>query len=72
MKKVKTKIIYLIFFIFLNNNYLHAHNSVNGGCENHCNKKIKSLNIKNKSREIIDQTERGDFNSCLNTSLCRG
>ena len=71
MKKVKIKILYLIFFVFINNP-IKAHNSVNGGCQTHCKKEINNLNIKNKKVKIIKQIQDFDFNSCLKKSLCRG
>ena len=64
---------YLIFFILITNtHFLQAHNSLNGGCKNHCKKsvtpitKVKDLDNINVNNQIEDNY------SCLTKSLCRG
>ena len=76
MKLKITQIFNLVFFILItNNNFLLAHDSFNGGCNNHCEKSFdlntlkKNKKIK-KSNYIKDQIE--DNFSCLSKSLCRG
>ena len=66
--------IYKIIFLFLltNNSSLYAHNLFNGGCKEHCEKKVKVINNKNKLKNIDDQINIESNNSCLNKSLCRG
>ena len=72
--------IYKIIFLFLLTNIsnLYAHNLFNGGCKEHCEQKVKAINIEEKlSNEKKlnnknDQTNIESKNSCLNKSLCRG
>ena len=63
----------LIFFILITNTqFLQAHNSLNGGCKNHCKEsvtpitKVKELDNTNVKNQIEDKY------SCLTKSLCRG
>ena len=63
----------LIFLLLITNiKFSHAHNSLNGGCKNHCKesvtpitkvKELDNINVKNKIE---------DNYSCLTKSLCRG
>ena len=66
--------IYKIIFLLLlfNSSNLHAHNLFNGGCKEHCGQKAKVINNKNKLKNIDDQINIENKNSCLNKSLCRG
>ena len=64
------KIVFLLFLI--NIPYLDAHNLVNGGCKEHCGKKVKAINNENKLNKKNDQMNIESKNSCLNKSLCRG
>ena len=66
--------IYKIIFLLLLTNIssLYAHNLFNGGCKEHCGKKVKVINKKNKLKNINDQINIESKNSCLNKSLCRG
>ena len=64
------KIIFLLFVI--NTSYLNAHNLINGGCKEHCAKKVKAINNENKLNNLKDQMDIESKNSCLNKSLCRG
>jgi len=66
--------IYKIIFLLLltNNSNLYAHNIVNGGCKVHCEHKVKSINNKNKFKNIDHEINYEIENSCLNKSLCRG
>ena len=63
----------LIFFILITNTqFSQAHNSLNGGCQDHCKEsftpitKVKELDNSNVKNQIEDNY------SCLNKSLCRG
>ena len=63
----------LIFLLLITNTeFLQAHNSLNGGCKNHCKEsftpitKVKELNNINVKNQIEDNY------SCLTKSLCRG
>ncbi len=64
------KIIFLLFLI--NTSNLYAHNLINGGCKEHCGKKVKVIKNKNKLNNFKDQMDIESKNSCLNKSLCRG
>jgi len=64
------KIVFLLLLINIPN--LDAHNLVNGGCKEHCGRKVKVINIKNKLKNFDDQINIETKNSCLNKSLCRG
>ncbi|ABO17763.1 hypothetical protein [Prochlorococcus marinus] len=64
------KIILLLLLTNISN--LHAHNLFNGGCKEHCGQKVKVISNKNKLKNIDDQLNIENKNSCLNKSLCRG
>ena len=66
--------IYKIIFLLLltNSSSLYAHNLLNGGCKGHCGQKVKVISNKNKLKNIDDQINIENKNSCLNKSLCRG
>ena len=64
------KIIFLLLFMNISN--LSAHNIFNGGCKEHCGQRVKVINNKNKLKNIDDQINIENKNSCLNKSLCRG
>ncbi len=66
--------IYKIIFLLLltNSSSLYAHNSFNGGCEEHCGQKVKVISKINELKNIDDQINIESKNSCLNKSLCRG
>ena len=66
--------IYKIIFLLLitNSSNLYAHNLFNGGCQEHCEQKVKAINNKNNLKNIDDQINIESKNSCLNKSLCRG
>ena len=66
--------IYKITFVLLLTNItnLYAHNLFNGGCKEHCGRKVKVKINKNKLKNIDDQIKIERKNSCLNKSLCRG
>ena len=76
ISKMKTYFcqVYKIIFIFLllDISNLYAHNSLNGGCKEHCKQKVKVINNKNKLKNIEDRIYIESKNSCLNKSLCRG
>ena len=64
------KIILLLLLSNISN--LYAHNLFNGGCKEHCERKVKVTSSKNKLKNIDDQINIERQNSCLNKSLCRG
>ena len=64
------KVIFLLFLTNISN--LYAHNLLNGGCKDHCEKNVKVINYENKLNNLNDQINIDSKNSCLNKSLCRG
>ena len=66
--------IYKIIFLLLltNSSSLYAHNLFNGGCKEHCGQKVIVKSNKNNVKNIDDQINIENKNSCLNKSLCRG
>ena len=63
----------LILIIFLTNtHFLEAHDSFNGGCENHCRESTKPLIMNKELNNIINKNQVEDNDSCLSKSLCRG
>ena len=73
MKFYFNQIYKIIFLLLLTNSpNLYSHNLFNGGCKEHCGKKVKVINNKNKLKNIDDQINIESKNSCLNKSLCRG
>ena len=64
------KIILLLLLTNISN--LYAHNSFNGGCKEHCGRKVKVISNKNELKNIYYQINIESKNSCLNKSLCRG
>ena len=73
--RLKLKIFISIIIVFFSFEILKikAHNTINGGCKDHCsniiNKKSNNRKIKvfKKNKKLIREE-----NSCLNNSLCRG
>ena len=73
MKSYFYQIYKIIFLLILTNiSHLYAHNLINGGCKEHCEQKIKSINNEKKLKNLDDQINIESKNSCLNKSLCRG
>ena len=72
MKSKIRKLIYPCFFILITNTqFSQAHNSLNGGCKNHCEESSLRNNLE-KNFENINNNKIEDNYSCLNKSLCRG
>ncbi len=73
MKSYFYQIYKIIFLLLLTNiSNLYAHNLFNGGCKEHCVKKVKAINNEKKLNNKNDQMNIESINSCLNKSLCRG
>ena len=64
------KIIFLLLLTNISN--LYAHNLINGGCKEQFGQKVKVISNKNKLKNIDEQINIENKNSCLNKSLCRG
>ena len=63
----------LFFFILITNTqFSQAHNSLNGGCNNHCKESVIPITIENDLNIINEENRTQDNYSCLNRSLCRG
>ncbi|WP_245156205.1 hypothetical protein [Prochlorococcus marinus] len=73
MKSYFYQIYKIIFLLLLTNiSNLFAHNILNGGCKEHCGKKIQVINNEIKLENVNDQIYKESKNSCLSKSLCRG
>ena len=71
--KIKQILYSVLGFIFLvSSDSLKAHNTINGGCGNHCNSDEVFLNEKTPKFINIESNNKLEFNSCLNKSFCRG
>ena len=72
MKSKIGQIMNLLFFILITNTqFSQAHNSLNGGCKNHC-EELFLQNLEEKLENINNKNEIKDNYSCLTKSLCRG
>ena len=73
MKSKMRQAINLIFFILITNTqFSQAHNSLNGGCKNHCKESVTPI-TKVKELDNINVKNQIEYNdSCLTKSLCRG
>ena len=73
---MKTKIkqaMNLIFFILITNTqFSQAHNSLNGGCKNHCKESVTPITKVKELDNINVKNQIEDNYSCLTKSLCRG
>ena len=73
MKSKIRQAINLMFFILITNTqFSQAHNSLNGGCDNHCEESFLQTNLEKKIENINNKNQFEDNYSCLNKSLCRG
>ena len=69
--KIRQTINFFIFILISNTQFLKAHNSLNGGCTNHCEESFLQKTLENKL-ENNNENQIKDNYSCLNKSLCRG
>ena len=67
--KFNLKIFISIIILFFSFEILEikAHNTINGGCRDHCSTFINRKSNESKIKKLIR-----DHNSCVNNSLCRG
>ena len=73
MKSKIEQAINLIFFILITNTqFLQAHNSLNGGCKNHCKGSVSPVTKVKELDNINNKNQIEDNYSCLTKSLCRG
>ena len=73
MKSKIKQLMNLIFLLLLTNTqFSQAHNSLNGGCKNHCKESVIPI-TKVKELDNINVKNQIENNySCLTKSLCRG
>ena len=63
----------LILLLLLTNTQLsQAHNSLNGGCKNHCKESVSPITKVKELDNINVKNQIEDNYSCLTKSLCRG
>ena len=73
MKSKIRQAINLIFFISITNTqFSQAHNSLNGGCKNHCKESVTPITKVKELDNINVENQIEDNYSCLTKSLCRG
>ena len=73
MKSKIEQVINLIFFILITNTqFSQAHNSLNGGCKNHCKGSVSPVTKVKELDNINNKNQIEDNYSCLTKSLCRG
>ena len=73
MKSKIRQATYLIFFILIANiPPSQTHNSLNGGCKNHCNESVTPIIKVKELNNVNDKNQIDDNYSCLTKSLCRG
>ena len=73
--KLKLKIFFNLFILFLSFGILEikAHNTINGGCKDHCSTLFNDAGNENKIKIFKkDKKLIKEQNSCVNNSLCRG
>ncbi len=70
--KIKRTFNLILSFLLTNTYFLYAHDSFNGGCENHCKESVKQLIMNNELNNISNKNQIEDNDSCLSKSLCRG
>ena len=70
--KIKQTFKLILFILLTNNHLLQAHDSINGGCKNHCDESVKQLIMNKELNNISNKDQIEDNDSCLSKSLCRG
>tara|TARA_Y100000739_G_C20418236_1_gene377735 strand:+ start:195 stop:416 length:222 start_codon:yes stop_codon:yes gene_type:complete len=70
--KVRQKLISFFFILITNTQVSQAHNYLNGGCKNHCERSFLKNNLEKKLENFNNKNQIKDNYSCLKKSLCRG
>ena len=70
--KIRQPINLFFFILITNTQFLQAHNSLNGGCKNHCKESVTPITKAKDLYNINDKKQIEDNYSCLTKSLCRG
>ena len=73
MKSKIKQLMNLIFLLLLTNTqFSQAHNSLNGGCKNHCKESVTPITKVKELDNVNVKNQIEDNYSCLTKSLCRG
>ena len=70
--KIKQAINLIFLFLMTNTQFSQAHNSLNGGCNNHCKESVTPITKVKELDNINVKNQIEDNYSCLTKSLCRG
>ena len=73
MKSKIKQIMNLVFLLSITNTqFSQAHNTLNGGCKNHCKESVTPITKVKELDNINVKNQIEDNYSCLTKSLCRG
>ena len=70
--KIRQAINLIILILITNIQFSQAHNSLNGGCKNHCKESVTPITKAKDLDNINVKNQIEDDYSCLTKSLCRG
>ena len=70
--KIRQAIKLMFFILITNTQFSQAHNSLNGGCNNHCKESVTSITKVKELDNINVKNQIEDNYSCVTKSLCRG
>ena len=70
--KIKQAMNLVFLFLITNTQFSQGHNSLNGGCNNHCEELVTPINKVKELDNINVKNQIEDNYSCLTKSLCRG
>ena len=70
--KIKQAMNLIFLLLITNTQFSQAHNSLNGGCKNHCKESVTPITKFKELDNINVKNQIEDNFSCLTKSLCRG
>ena len=70
--KIKQTMKLIFLLLITNTQFSQAHNSLNGGCKNHCKESVTPITKFKELDNINVKNQIEDNYSCLTKSLCRG
>ena len=70
--KIKQAMNLIFLLLITNTQFSQAHNSLNGGCKNHCKESVTPITKVKELDNINVKNQIEDNYSCLTKSLCRG
>ena len=70
--KIKQAMNLIFLLLITNTQFSQAHNSLNGGCKNHCKESVTPITKVKELDNINVKNQFEDNYSCLTKSLCRG